>query len=238
MAHQRQGVVTMLAGMGVIMTGILVGAAFNAPDPVIITGAGGMIAWAVGMSAWMARHATGWKRAHDVITEWDRRQLVADLGELEPTRVEEPDDPRWQNIRTLIARIRELAGDDSHVVEVAGDVEGKLRGLLEDQATLREAIEADAALGGDSEGARARTERLRQALEARSATSDRLVEAIRDLHVELAVRDASTDPLVDRLESLLSQVEAEAEVVSVGSDSERAEKARLARARQSAARRE
>ena len=69
--------------------------------------------------------------------------------------------------------------------------------------------------------------------------AERLIEHVRDLHVELAVQESgSADPILDQLESLVMQVEAEAEVDAVGKEtsttSEEDEEARrrAAKARQ------
>ena len=239
---QQKAMMRMMGGVMAIMIAVLVLAGVGAPDGGIISMIAIMMAWILGNIGMVSRSATEAARAQNILKEWDRQAIADELGTAGvPVTTEsaatEPDDPRWQAVITLLGRIRELAGDDAHTIEVAEEVKTKLRGLIEDQATLVSAIEADRALGGDSESARARSQRLENAMKARSATAERLVEAIRDLHVELAVRDASADPIVDRLEALLDQVEAEAEVASVGSG-EREEKARMAQAQKMARTRE
>lgn len=239
MDDQRATTLRMMGGMMAMMITIVLGAGAGLPDGGILALVASMMIWILIHVVLMGRSSTEWQRARTVLQEWDRKTITTELAQAlrRPSPQEDLDDPRWQAVTTLLARIRELAGDDAHTVEVSEEVRTRLRGLIEDQATLRSAIEADRALGGDSDAAQQRTSRLEEALTKREGTANRLVEAIRDLHVELAVRDASADPIVDRLEALLDQVEAEAEIASVGS-SDRDERARLAAAQRSTMSRE
>lgn len=216
--EQRRYLTRTLVGTFAFLTAMMVAAFADAPDVYVAASLVGMLGWFGGHMVLLATKATDWQRSHKTLEAWDNRQLASELDQhAGPVAAPEPEDPRWASVRTLVDRIRELAADDPHTVAVAQEVLAKLRGMTADLGVLRDAIEADAALGAETEAARARAERLQTALDRRSATADRLVEAIRDLHVELAVRDASSDPIVDRLESLLAQVEAESELAALGS---------------------
>lgn len=213
LVHRNRSAVAMMAGMGFFLLATMVCGALDGPHALAMASIGATIAWALGLAAYMMHHEAAWKRAVDVLAVWDRRQLDRALG---PEAPPSPEDPRWPGVRTLLARCRALAGDDAHVLGVLGDVEVRLRGLLDDLATLTAAVDADRALGTDGPAAAARSARLERARSACAATTDQLLEAVRDLHAELAVRDATTAPLVARLETLVARVEADSEVDAVG----------------------
>ncbi len=219
-----------------------------------LTGAGGevaAIATTIGFGAFMigtmahaSRHTEAWRSAAATLKEWDRRKLSVALDQTAPTTsapLADPDDERWPAMRTILDRVRALgAGTESaaHVDEVTHAVEERLRAMLLDVATVREALEAERSLGGDGEATASRIARLDDALAVREGTVSQLVEHLRELHVELTLLDASAlDPVVAELERLVLQVGAEREVDDVGQD-ERATRARLAEAAKRTGRRE
>jgi len=213
---QNRAIARMMAGIMVLMLGLLA-SAFADFEPGIMIGVMGTLTWAFGNAGLMARNSVAVRRAMDLKKTWDQRQIMRELDDVDPDLRHEPEptDPRWLAVSTLLGRIDSL-GADAHVREVVLAVETRLRGLLSDIAVIDEAVAADAALGGDGGE---RQERLEAARQAKEKIADRLIGCIRDLHVELAVRDSDkADPILNQLESLVMQVEAEAEVEAVATE--------------------
>ena len=205
----------MIGGiMGMIL--IAIGANFlQLPELVAQVSVFGMVGWGLGYSLYIARQSAGWRTAQKVVDEWQRQLLRAEAGwESEPQQEDEPPaDPRWSSLHALLVRIRKLAGDADHLADVARQLEVRLRDLLADQAALLTAVDAERALG-EGEAHDRRLGQLEEAASARAQAADQLVEAVRDLHVQLTVRDASMDPVVEQLQALLAQTEAETELAS------------------------
>lgn len=210
LAAQTRAGTGMMGGMAAMMILMFV-SAFADFEPGVMVGVLGIITWALGIGALMARNSVAIKRATDIKKAWDQRQIMRELdaADPEPRAAADPEDPRWLAVSTLLARMAGM-GLDEHTGEVIAAVEDRLRLLLTDMAAIDEAVAADAALGGDGS---ARQERLLSARYTKEKTADRLIDCVRDLHVELAVRDSDkADPILNLLESLVLQVEAEAEV--------------------------
>lgn len=208
--------------VGVFMAAI-VGAAATGVEPLIFSTIG-IYAAGAGAFAWRTtQNRSEVNRSKALVEAWESQSVLDQIAATDPI----PDDPRWEALSNVLARVRQL-GDD-HAREVADTAEGRLKAWMRDLASLQEALEAEKALGGESP----RGERLLVAQQAKQAQFDRLVEGLRDLHVELAVREASSvDPLVDRIEDLLAVAEAETEVEALSQEEERLRLERAAGTRQ------
>ena len=94
-------------------------------------------------------------------------------------------------------------------------VRAQLRSLLVDLQALEGALTDERALGGDPD--HPRTLKLQTALATKTETADRLINVVRDLHVELAVADGhGSQPLLEALQKLAHEAEADAEVAQIG----------------------
>jgi hypothetical protein len=225
--HQDWSMKRMLGGTAA-MTALMFGSMVAGFDPGVVVGITGVFAWTLGNAAVMAPNAARWRTAGELMKNWRQRQLSQELNALDAPAPSEPEpsDPRWKAVSMLLSRVNSLGADD-HVREVVLAVEGRLRTLLNDISVIDEAIAADSALGGETNE---RHERLESAKEAKETIAKRLIDCVRDLHVEMAVRDSGkADPMLERLESLVMQVEADAEVDGVGDDDERRRMAQSAR---------
>ncbi len=214
-AHNRS-VARLLGGIALVVA-VLLGSAYAEYEVGMMIAAFAAVGWPLAYAAWMSQSTEAVRRATDIKKSWDQRHITRELDQYdpEPPPEIEPTDPRWIAVATLLGRIDSLGGDP-HAREVVAAVEKRLRGLLADIAIIDDALAADAALGGEGG---ARQERLASAKYAKEKIVDRLIDCIRDLHVELAVRDiGKADPILQQLESLVMQVEAEAEVDGVGSE--------------------
>ncbi len=219
--EQHRGVRGMLAFtfFGVLILVTLAGLGL---EMLLVPGVLAFLAFAF-YGAWRgAQDAPRFERARAMLQEWDRKQLEA---EIEPAAA--PEDPRWQGALRILDRVRALGGDDHRTTELAADLRGRLRALLDDAAGLRDALEAQRSLAdGD-----ARTERLQLVLHEHEALISRLLGGLSDIHVELSVRKArEPEQALTGLSDLLLQLSAEAEVDQVDTTDPRNERRRAAAA--------
>lgn len=228
-SQQNRQLMIMMGGT-VGSLGLMLGAGAAGYQMVAAASVGLTIAWTLGNVLWMARKGTEAALAHNLLKTYEERSLIKDLEAREVVDPS-PEDPRWSALSKLLSRIQTISATDE-VTTLVKAVEDRLRHLLEDIAVVTEAERADLDLGGEADSAR--QQKLRRARLAKEAIADRLINTVRDLHVELAVRDDSAaDPILQQLQSLVMQVEAEAEVDDVNATDERRHLQRVAQAQKS-----
>ena len=226
-AQQSRQIRIMMGGL-VGSLGLMLAAGAAGHEAVAAASVGLLISWTIGNVIWIARKEQDTLLAHNVLKTYEERKLIKDLEAVEVVELS-PEDPRWSALSKLLSRIDAMGATDE-VTTLVKAVEDRLRHLLEDIAVVTEAERADLELGGESDSSR--QQKLRGARLTKEAIADKLINTVRDLHVELAVRDdIAADPILQQLQSLVMQVEAEAEVDDVVSmDNERRRLQRAAQA--------
>jgi hypothetical protein len=200
----------MLLGMVIGMLLIMAVPFLGLPEPFIGMGIFVMLATTAYQGMQMARLGADFKRASNIIEEWERagaRQLFAATT----GNGVDPNDPRWQQMLPLVERITELAGEDGHLAETVQEAREQLRDALLDLGSLDEALATERALGTDS-GHDARLERLERAKTDAVARADSLIGSLRDVHVSLLERGADTEDLAGKLSQIVHRLTAENEV--------------------------
>ncbi len=160
---------------------------------------GGMLALIVGRIAWKIRQRPRRLRALKTIHRFRRL----------------PEDPRWDASMVLLERISALGAGDPVLPDTARRLVGVLFHLYEDLQRLERTLQADQIL--DGEGAPSdRYYRLLAVRTHREAQLEGLLNALRDLHVELNEQLAEQlGPVQERLGELMDQMEADREVVRI-----------------------
>lgn len=210
-SQQNRHLMIMMVGlMGSLV--LMFGAGIGGYDSVAAASVLLLLTWIFGNVIWMARKGQDAKFAHKVLKTYEERNLAKDLERLDVVDAS-LDDPRWSALSKLLSRIDTLGASDEFTPLVKA-VRDRLRHVLEDIAVVTETERADLALGGKPDSSR--QQKLRGARLAKEAIADKLINTVRDLHVELAIRDNNAaDPILQQLQSLVMQVEADVEVDDV-----------------------
>lgn len=208
---ERREMSKVWKSLGVIFCGVAVGvAATIATDSEAV--AGGLAMYVlVGVAVMiysLTRNWQEWETARTIIREYDRSSVRTRLGLTQGTNTAPViEDERWAPVSTLLARVQTLAVSDARLVELVPRLEQRLRDLFVDVGTIADAIEADERLGEEPSA------RLVAIQEQKQAQIDALIGDLRELHVELAAREAHADDSLEQsLRDLLLRLEAEAEL--------------------------
>lgn len=125
-------------------------------------------------------------------------------------------DERWANVRQMIERVRKLSEADLDTQTVIDDISTYLIEQFRDLQSLSEAVQAEAAMSEETEDCDARLAKLQSAADRANARLTRLIHALRDVHVELTMRDAHTsEGLTQTLRDLFHQLQADNEVSAI-----------------------
>ena len=125
-------------------------------------------------------------------------------------------DERWANVRQMIERVRKLSEADLDTQTVIDDISTYLIEQFRDLQSLTEAVEAEAAMSEDTEDCATRLAKLQSAADRANSRLTRLIRALRDVHVELTMRDAHTsEGLTQTLRDLFHQLQADNEVSAI-----------------------
>ena len=159
-----------------------------------------------------AKYTASERRVREFLKLETRKELSGAAGET--TVLPESMTP----LQKMGARVIELSGEDDHVREMVDGLLGHLDSLQRDAETLRQAIALDEeVLGERQEG----TTRLGMALDRKEQAIERLALALRDLHVELTIRDEGDHSATyRRVDDLLATLSAEREVTATMRDRE------------------
>jgi hypothetical protein len=185
--------------------------------------------WAVG--TWLGLGAVAgsmiswskFSRAGALVTEFERHRAKNDLAILEDrgTSLAEA-----HPLHAIAARVCALVGDDERVSAMVDDLLARLKQVGQDVESLREAVATEKGFATSTEDPR--VQRLVGVLEQKQALMAQLSGALRDIHVELTLRQNDDhEPLFCQVNDLLAGLSAEAEVARVTNDEDALQARRL-----------
>lgn len=175
--------------------------------------------WAIGV--WLGLGAVAGRmvssklsRVTALVTEFERQGAKNDLAILEDrgTSLAEA-----HPLHAIATRVCALVGDDEQVSAMVDDLLTRLKQVGQDAESLREAVATEQGLATSAEDLR--VQRLVGVLEQKQALMAQLSGALRDIHVELTLRQNDDhEPLFCQVSDLLAGLSAEAEVARVTND--------------------
>ena len=122
-------------------------------------------------------------------------------------------DKRWDGTKALLGRVRKLAGGDATTLIVIDDIAEYLIDAFQAVASLEDGLKAERALDQETPDCLARQARIQTKLDQRNQQADALISALRDVHVELTMRDdGDHEGLSEKLRDVFFRVQAENEV--------------------------
>ena len=123
------------------------------------------------------------------------------------------DDERWEGTRSLLERVQKMAGEDAAIRSVVDDIAEYLIGAFQALQSLEHGLKAEQDLNQDTPECDARQARILGKLTQRNQQVDALISALRDVHVELTMReDGNHEGLSEQLRDVFFRVQAENEV--------------------------
>jgi hypothetical protein len=174
------------------------------------------------LGLWFSRLRTKVRipEAYEVVRIYKQRQLEVVQQEFQAAISTETAGealPPEHPLHGIAARVRELGGDDQRVSKLVDSLLAKLDAVGQDADTLREAVATQQALA--TSGDDPRIERLAGVLADKEALFAQLTGALRDLHVELTIRENEDhEVLFEQVSDLLAGLSAETEVAQVVTD--------------------
>ena len=205
----------ILGLVGAAAAGVLPAEAFLPLFPGITIA---FIGWTMVNKNRMARRV---RHAKSVIQVYDEKSVALQMAH-EIISPEYGDlaiaDERWPNVRQMIERVRKLSEADLNTQTVIDDISTYLIEQFRDLQSLSEAIQAESSMSEDTEDCAVRLGKLQSAYDRSNTRIIRLIGALRDVHVELTMRDAhTTEGLTQTLRDLFHQLQADNEVSAVPS---------------------
>ena len=179
-------------------------------DKLGIVGAGTtIVAWlGIGAVASLLMDWSKMGRAQTVIQAYAQQNAEAVLTD--DTPVLDDDDP----LHAIAKRLRELAQGDEAVSALVADLHLQMDKAERDLESLTAAVNAEVELGSSEN--ESRLQRLKAVASEKQGVLDQLASAMRDLHVELTIRqDDDHGALIAQVRDALDRIAAETEVVQV-----------------------
>ena len=176
-------------------------------DNLGIVGAGtSIVAWlGIGAVASLLMDWSKMGRAQTVIQAYAQQNAEAVLTDDTPFL--DDDDP----LHAIAKRLRELAQGDETVLALVADLQLQIEKANQDLASLTGAVNAEVELGSSEN--EARLQRLKAVASEKQGALDQLASAMRDLHVELTIRqDDDHGTLIAQVRDVLDGIAAETEV--------------------------
>ena len=123
------------------------------------------------------------------------------------------EDERWEGTRSLLERVQKMAGEDVSIRSVVDDIAEYLMGAFQALESLEHGLKAEQDLNQDTPECDARQARILGKLTQRNQQVDALISALRDVHVELTMReDGNHEGLSGKLQDVFFRVQADNEV--------------------------
>ena len=159
----------------------------------------------------VAAFFTNWgkvNQAYALLKAYDEQQAEEALANAVPSL--DTDDP----MHAIASRIKDLAQGDEAVLKLVDDLLLQVNKAQQDLVSLTDAVQAEVELGGAEDGPR--LARLQAVAGAKQRVMDQLSGAMRDLHVELTVRQNDDHgDLISQVRDVLDGISAETEVEQV-----------------------
>ena len=150
-----------------------------------------------------------------LVSEYERQQAQEMIAGVTHDAAPAADDP----ISSLVERIRTLASDDERILALVDTLTAQLERISTNVRALEAAVAAEHELTESADDPR--TSRLIEVLQSRKSQQDKLVQALRDLNVELTIReDSDHEEMFAEVNDLLASLAAESEVEQVSAASE------------------
>ena len=122
-------------------------------------------------------------------------------------------DERWGGVKALLKRVRELAEEDLDIQTVIDDIADYLIGQFRDLDSLSQSVEAERAMSTGTEACSDRLIKLEAVHQTASERIDRLSTILRDVHVEMTMRETGDGAHISEdLRSLFHRLQADNEV--------------------------
>ena len=170
----------------------------------------GMLAVGVALAPWRTISVS-----RTLVREYERQQAQVQLADATKGAALEPDNP----LSALAERVQALAGTDERLLELVDTLIARLDRASRDVASLEAAVAAERQLTEDADDPRVL--RLSGVLQSRRSQTDAMVQALRDLHVELTIReDSDHGALFAEVNDLLASLSTETEVEQTGKSAE------------------
>jgi len=166
--------------------------------------------------AWVAAggvlaYFTDWAKLGQTYTLLEEYKKRTAKNLLESTLGPEPELDADHPLSGIAERVRGLAQGDKRVLDVVDTLLVKVDEVEQDLASLTAAVEAEQSLGATE--ADDRIQRLNAVATQKKAVLEKLAHGLRDLHVELTVRqDEDHDALLSQVSNMLDGIAADVEV--------------------------